>query len=115
PSGPPRDAALGDHAAAADAAEQLVRADLEPRPDLYAAAGFLARAVPLAEKDDRLPPAERRRCAQVYADRAVELLRQALAKGYRDLNQLKSDDALNPLRRRPDFQELLAGVAAQPE
>jgi serine/threonine protein kinase/tetratricopeptide (TPR) repeat protein len=106
---------LGDHAAAADAAEQLVRAALEPGPDGYCAACFLARAVPLAEKDDRLPPDERRRCAQVYADRAVELLRQALAKGYRDLNQLKGDEDLNPLRQRADFRELLAGFAAQPE
>jgi hypothetical protein len=47
---------LGDHAAAADTAEQLVRAVLEPGLDLYAAASFLARAVPLAEKDSRLPP-----------------------------------------------------------
>jgi hypothetical protein len=40
-------------------------------------------------------------------------LRQALAKGYRDLDHLKRDENLNPLRQRPDFRELLAGLAAK--
>jgi hypothetical protein len=42
------------------------------------------------------------------------LLRQA-AQGYREEKRLKEDKALDPLRPRPDFQELLAGTAVKPE
>ena len=42
-----------------------------------------------------------------YAERAVALLRQAVAKGYSDVNGMKNDDDLKPLRLRDDFQELL--------
>jgi hypothetical protein len=42
-----------------------------------------------------------------YAERAVALLRQAVAKGFRDANGMKNDDDLKPLRPRDDFQKLL--------
>jgi serine/threonine protein kinase/tetratricopeptide (TPR) repeat protein len=106
---------LGDHAAAAVAAEELVRAAFEPGPDLYSAAGFLARAASAAENDGRLPADQRRQSAQAFADRAVALLRQAAAQGYREEKRLQEDKALDPLRPRPDFQELLAGTAVKPE
>jgi hypothetical protein len=46
-----------------------------------------------------------------YADRAVELLRKAVAKGFKDVAQLKSDPDLDPLRARPSFQKLLTDVS----
>jgi hypothetical protein len=54
--------------------------------------------------------------AQSYGDRALAALRQAVAKGYKDAASLKKDPALDPLRQRDDFRQLLAELeAAQPE
>jgi serine/threonine-protein kinase len=49
--------------------------------------------------------ARRRRCA----DLAVETLRAAVARGYRDLDRLRTDPALAELRDRDDFRGLLGG------
>jgi len=45
-----------------------------------------------------------------YADRAMELLRQAVKAGYKDAARLKHDTALDPLRDRDDFKALLTQV-----
>jgi len=42
-----------------------------------------------------------------HAARAVELLRQAFTKGFRDVAHLKKDADLDSLRARDDFQQLL--------
>jgi hypothetical protein len=42
------------------------------------------------------------------ADKAMELLRKAVAAGYQDLYDLRTDPGLDPLRQRVDFQKLLA-------
>ena len=42
-----------------------------------------------------------------YAERAVDLLRQAVAAGYQDFAQLAADDDLAYLRRQPGFRALL--------
>jgi tetratricopeptide (TPR) repeat protein len=91
---------------AVQAAEKLAgsaaRAD-----EVYDAACAFALCVPLADKDearDRL------------AARAVGLLKQAVARGYKDVAHLKKDPDLDPLRRRDDFQKLLAEIEkSQPE
>jgi hypothetical protein len=51
------------------------------------------------------------------ARRAVALLRQAVANGFKDAAHLKEDKDLDPLRGRDDFKRLLAEVeaAAKPE
>jgi serine/threonine-protein kinase len=99
---------LADHPAAAAAAVDLARIGFEPVNDTYKAAGFLARCVPLAEKDAKLPDAKRKEFAKSYADRAMEMLRQAVAKGYKDLANIKKDADLEPLRSRDDFKTLLS-------
>jgi tetratricopeptide (TPR) repeat protein len=43
-----------------------------------------------------------------YADRAMELLRQAVHAGYKNAVQLAKDVRLDSLRQREDFQKLLA-------
>jgi tetratricopeptide (TPR) repeat protein len=43
-----------------------------------------------------------------YARRALELLHQAVAKGYKDVKNIKQDEDLNSLRGRDDFRKLLA-------
>jgi serine/threonine protein kinase/Tfp pilus assembly protein PilF len=101
-------AALSDHAAAAATAEEMARLGWNPAADSYNAACALALCVPCAEKDAKLAAAERQKQARAYADRALELLRQAIAKGYRDVAHLKKDPDLDPLRPREEFQKLLA-------
>jgi hypothetical protein len=41
------------------------------------------------------------------ADQAVATLRRAVECGFRDLPRLRTDPALDLLRQRPDFQEVL--------
>ncbi len=45
-----------------------------------------------------------------YGDRAVELLRRAALEGFPDLDVLRSDTDLDPIRDRPDFQTLMDDV-----
>ena len=45
-----------------------------------------------------------------YGDRAIELLRQASLEGFPDLDVLRSDTDLDPIRDRPDFQTLVDEV-----
>jgi hypothetical protein len=51
--------------------------------------------------------------AQQYTDRAVALLTQSVRKGYKDVKRLKTDEALEPLRDRDDFQKLLKKLEAK--
>jgi serine/threonine-protein kinase len=98
---------LGEHAPAAEAAAELARVAFKPADDAYNAACLLARCVPLAEKDAKLSEAKRKELAKSYSDRAMETLRQAIGKGYKDVANLKKDTDLDPLRPRGDFKKLL--------
>jgi serine/threonine protein kinase len=49
---------------------------------------------------------------QEFADRAMELLRKAVQSGFRDAALMAKDDDLDPLRKREDFQKLLAELQA---
>jgi hypothetical protein len=49
--------------------------------------------------------------AVAAADRAMGALRQAIAAGYRDVNQLRKDHDLMPLSARADFQLLMLDVS----
>jgi serine/threonine-protein kinase len=101
---------LGEHTSAAEAATDLARIAFEPANDTYRAAGFLSRCAPLAEKDASLTEDKRLELAKSYGDRAMELLRQAVASGHKDAVNLKKDSDLDPLRSRDDFKKLLADM-----
>jgi tetratricopeptide (TPR) repeat protein len=101
---------LGEHAAAADIAGQLVQSAVDPVDDVYNAACFLSRCVPLAEHDRQLPETQRKRLAQTYTDRALATLRQAVQNGYKDVAHLLKDTDLDPLRSCPDFKRLVADL-----
>jgi tetratricopeptide (TPR) repeat protein len=101
---------LGEHAAAAEAATDLARHAFQPADDAYKAAGFFARSIRLAEKDGKLPQAQRQELAKSYGDRALEALRQALARGYKDAAHLTQDKDFDPLRPRDEFKKLLAAL-----
>ena len=50
---------------------------------------------------------ERPAAGAEYAPRAVAMLQRAIAGGFKDAAQLASDDSLDPLRGRADFQTLV--------
>jgi len=50
-----------------------------------------------------------------YADRAMELLRQAVRAGFKDLARMAKDADLDPIRDRNDFKKLLAELQAGKE
>ena len=63
------------------------------------AAACLARCAGLAEKDKNLSSADREKLVNDYADRAVALLRQAIAHGFKDADYLRRTADFEPLRR----------------
>ena len=99
---------VGEYAAAAETAGELSRIAFEPAGDAYQAACFFSRCVVLAETDNRLPQAQRQELAKTHGDRAVAALREAVAKGYADVANVRKEKDLDPLRPRPDFQKLIA-------
>jgi serine/threonine-protein kinase len=70
-------------------------------------AADLLLCAPLAG-NDRTRQADAEREAQRYQDEAMEILQQAVARGYRDQRRLANDPAFASLRGRADFQKLLA-------
>jgi serine/threonine-protein kinase len=106
---------LGDHAAAARAAAELPQASPRGWRENPLAAEFLTRCAALAEKDSRLAEDQRRELAQDYAGRAVDLLRQAVAKGFKDMEYLKKSSKLRALRGREDFKQLVRDLEQKPQ
>jgi eukaryotic-like serine/threonine-protein kinase len=98
---------VGDHAGAA----RLTAKFPEIIPDTYVeeirAACVLVRCVPLAEGDATLPEPQRAAAAESYAAQAVERLRRAAQKGFRNAEDLRTTPVLAPLRSRSDFRQLL--------
>jgi tetratricopeptide (TPR) repeat protein len=101
----------------ADLPEQqaAARKDGEHAYRLVRVYGAVATA---ASRDSNLQEAERGRQAGAYASRAVELLRTARERGYFNLpfapRRLRIDRDLDALRGRPDFRQLLNGLASPP-
>jgi hypothetical protein len=78
---------------------------MEARCDL--ARDYAVLAAVAAGLRSGLPAAD----ARSEADLAIAALHQAVAAGYRDLDQLRKDRDLVPLRPRADFQLLMMDVA----
>ena len=81
--------------------------------DTYTAARALSLCATLTARHDKLDATRRKEGAQLYSDAAMGLLRDAVSKGYQDVANLKKDIALDPLRRREDFQKLVADLEAK--
>jgi serine/threonine protein kinase/tetratricopeptide (TPR) repeat protein len=97
-----------DHARLAAAADELARFAYDPPNDAYNAACYLSRCATLADKDAGLDADRRAELAQGYAGRALELLRLAVARGYKNAARMKQDPDLEPLRTRDEFKALVA-------
>lgn len=107
-------AGLGDHVGAIQTAEQLAALGWNPASDAYNAARALAQCMPVIEKDWSLPESKRQERIRLHVDKAMAILRQAVAKGYNDAAQMKKDSDLDPLRSRPDYQRLLSELETRP-
>jgi hypothetical protein len=87
--------------AVASATEQAQAKDVSGAM-LYQGACLCARAAAVVKDDAKLQ--------DQYADRAIELLRRAVAVGFPDMQQLKEEKDLDSLRGRADFQKLLQEI-----
>ncbi len=96
---------LGDDIAAERRVEALAQTPAQGQGNVLAA-GFLA-ACAAAVHPPGPPTSEQAARAGHYADRAVAQLRLAVEHGFSDLNELRSDPALAPLKGRPDFLRLV--------
>ena len=103
--------ALGDHAVAATSAAQLPRLLPDDPKQAVVAAGLLARAAVVAEKDDKLPGSRRNAAARDYAAGAVSSMKDAIRRGFRDVDLLRTDASLSALQTLPGVRELLTALA----
>jgi tetratricopeptide (TPR) repeat protein len=97
----------GEHTKAIEEAEVLVRKGGLAWIHFYNICCVYSVASDSAGSDSKLSVAERATRRAQYADRAMEYLRLAIARGYQRVPELKSDKDLNPLRSRADFQKLV--------
>jgi tetratricopeptide (TPR) repeat protein/tRNA A-37 threonylcarbamoyl transferase component Bud32 len=99
---------MKDHAGLARTAEEIAVGILGGPEGQYHAARYLARAALATGSDTQLSAEQKQAAVQSYGDRAVEFLREALRKGFKDFARLKNDGQLRALRGRDDFKALLA-------
>ena len=76
--------------------------------DAYDAACYLSLCVPVVSEHAELDATQRKESARFYGDAAMELLRDAVSKGFRDVAHMRKDTDLDPLRPRGDFQKFVA-------
>jgi tetratricopeptide (TPR) repeat protein len=105
-------AGLGDRPAALATATKRRDLGWNPALDAYEAACMLTLCVPLVEKTDKLDAAKRQAEMAFYADTAMVMLGDAVAKGYKDHAHMREDKYLDPLRARDDFKKILADLEA---
>ncbi len=105
-------AGLGNRDSALQIAETISNLGWNPPHDAYDSVCALAKCAAVVNADTKLSEAERRDLAAPFNDRAVQTLRDAIAKGYKDLDKLQKDKDLDSLRSRDDFQKLVADLEA---
>jgi tetratricopeptide (TPR) repeat protein/predicted Ser/Thr protein kinase len=99
-----------EHGGAAKTAAELPRLLPDNPREYVLAASFLARCVPLATQDSALPAEQRPDLAEKYASEAVDLLRQAVLRGYRNLNEIKTEKGFDSVRGYAGFQNVVADL-----
>jgi serine/threonine-protein kinase len=104
---------LGKHAEAAARAAHLPQVMPEGWQEYYRAASYVARCIPLAEKDAALTLERRKELVGTYGEQAVRFLKEAAQRGFSNPRGLQEDSALSVLRSRRDFQELVEALAAK--
>jgi tetratricopeptide (TPR) repeat protein len=109
-------AGIGDHAQAVAEAEEVAQQKDVSAGELYDAACAMSLAAAVVLKDAKLPLAEQKKRAEQHAARAVALLRQAKSAGMfrsnAQIDYMKNDSDLDPLRDRDDYRQFLADIMA---
>jgi serine/threonine protein kinase/tetratricopeptide (TPR) repeat protein len=101
-------ALCGQHAEASRAAADIRKRVSKDSAFLYSVACGYALCIPAVAHGKGQLGSEERALQQHYADEAIETLRQAIAKGYKDRVSLETDQDLTPIQNDPRFQDLLA-------
>ncbi len=99
---------LADHSRLAATADEVARFGYDPANDTYVAACMTCNCVELAARNTGLDEIRRNELAASYTERALALLRDAVARGFKDTEQLRENPDLKPLRRREEFRKLIA-------
>jgi tetratricopeptide (TPR) repeat protein len=97
----------GDHSSAVAEANAVAEAKDAQADHLYDAACVCALASSSVKQDTKV--------AERYASRAVELLQQSVAKGFKNVAHMKKDTDLDGLRGRDDFKKLMAQLEQPPQ
>ncbi|MBL8798334.1 MAG: protein kinase [Planctomycetia bacterium] len=97
----------GRHVEAAKLAVELPKLNPDSAEEYRRAAIILTRCSLMVRLDLKLPMKERQQLSDGYAAQAVQMLRQAVQKGWMDPVQLKTGKVFEPLRSREDFQKLV--------
>jgi serine/threonine-protein kinase len=80
-------------------------------PDVqFLAARLFASAIPLLQQDEKLSVDERAAFVRSVTSQAIDSLRAAVDKGFKDAPKLKAEIGFTPLRGRDDFRQLQAEV-----
>jgi hypothetical protein len=106
---------LGDHAAAAKAAERVVADPPQNWAGLPKIAGYLSQCLRAAREDKKLSDAEREQAVKQYGAIALSVLRRAVAGGYKDAAALQAMPELAALRDAPEFKDEFAKLIAAME
>jgi tetratricopeptide (TPR) repeat protein len=106
-------AGLRDQAGAERAAAQLRDRGWDPPVNAYDAACALALCIPIVQNDDKLSKQDRASAVQFYGDAAMKMLKDAVAKGWKDAAHMQKDTDLDPLRERDDFKKLIAELVTK--
>jgi tetratricopeptide (TPR) repeat protein len=100
----------GNHAGAARAATEMAGLFPDQAQNTYYAACFIARCVPLVQKDAQLPEAKRKQLAGDYVKQAAGFLRKTTANPPPKLDPIKDE---KDVFADPKFQPLLAVMRGQ--
>jgi hypothetical protein len=107
-------AAQRDLAGSFAAAKKRCDLGWDPPDDAYDAACALAVCIPIAATKDQLDETKRQDAIQFFGDKAMAMLRDAVTKGYKDIDHLRKDDDLKALHERRDYQKLVQELEAKP-
>jgi serine/threonine protein kinase len=103
-------AGLRDQASALQIAHKLRDLDWDPPSSAYDAACQLSLCILVFQKDDQTSKEERDKQVQFYGDEAMKMLSDAIAKGYKDVANMRQDTDLDSLRPREDFKRLMSQI-----
>jgi hypothetical protein len=104
--------AMGENTKAIDAIAEITRCVTDDGFSYYGAASLAALWVERIAMVPTIPEEQRKELARAYAEKAMEMLRQAVQKGFTDVRLLTRSD-FNSLRDRDEFKQLVKELEAK--